>query len=59
LIRTADGTSPQVSSGNILFTVLGFAGIYTVMSLLYVVVLVKEVAEGPEAPPTQPVATPA
>jgi cytochrome bd ubiquinol oxidase subunit I len=64
LIRTADGTSPQVSSGNILFTVLGFAGICTVMSLLHVVVLVKEVAEGPEAPPegtpaTQPVATPA
>ena len=51
LIRTADGSSPQVSSGNILFTLLGFAGIYTVMSLLYVVVLVKEVAEGPEAPP--------
>jgi cytochrome bd ubiquinol oxidase subunit I len=51
LIRTADGSSPQVSSGNILFTLLGFAGIYTVMSLLYIVVLVKEVAEGPEAPP--------
>jgi cytochrome d ubiquinol oxidase subunit I len=48
LIRTADGTSPQVSSGNILFTLLGFAGIYTIMSLLYVVVLVKELAHGPE-----------
>jgi len=51
LIRTADGASPQVSSGNVLFSLLGFAGIYTIMSLLYVVVLVKEVAHGPEAPP--------
>jgi cytochrome d ubiquinol oxidase subunit I len=51
LIRTADGSSPLVSSGNILFTLLGFAGMYTVMSLLYVVVLVKEVAHGPEAAP--------
>ncbi len=51
LIRTADGSSPLVSGGNILFTILGFAGIYTIMSLLYVVVLVKEVAHGPEAAP--------
>ena len=48
LIRTADGSSPLVSSGNILFTTLGFAGMYTIMSLLYVVVLVKEVMHGPE-----------
>jgi cytochrome d ubiquinol oxidase subunit I len=53
LIRTADGSSPLVSSSNILFTALGFAGMYTVMSLLYVVVLIREVAHGPEAaPPT-------
>ncbi len=51
LIRTSDGSSPLVSSGNILFTLLGFAGIYTIMSLLYVVVLVKEVAHGPETAP--------
>jgi cytochrome d ubiquinol oxidase subunit I len=51
LIRTANGSSPQLSSGNILFTTLGFAGMYTVMSLLYVVVLVKEVGHGPELPP--------
>jgi cytochrome d ubiquinol oxidase subunit I len=49
LIRTSDGTSPLVSSGNILFTTLGFAGMYTLLSLLYVVVLAKEVAQGPEA----------
>ena len=52
LIRTADGTSPLVSSANILFTTLGFAGMYTIMSLLYVVVLVKEVGHGPDPEPT-------
>jgi cytochrome d ubiquinol oxidase subunit I len=52
LIRTAEGVSPLVSTGNILFTTLGFAGMYTLMSLLYVLVLVKEVAHGPEAQPT-------
>ena len=51
LLRTADGASPLVSSGNILFTTLGFAGMYAIMSLLYVVVLVKEVAHGPAAAP--------
>jgi cytochrome d ubiquinol oxidase subunit I len=51
LIRTIDGASPLISTGNVLFTLLGFAGIYTIMSLLYVVVLVKEVAHGPEAEP--------
>jgi cytochrome bd ubiquinol oxidase subunit I len=51
LIRTSEGSSPLVSGGNILFTTLGFAGMYTVMSLLYVVVLAKEVAHGPQAEP--------
>jgi cytochrome bd ubiquinol oxidase subunit I len=49
LLRTADGTSPLVSSANILFTTLGFAGMYTIMSLLYTVVLIKEVGHGPDA----------
>jgi cytochrome d ubiquinol oxidase subunit I len=51
LIPTSEGTSPLVSGGNILFTTLGLAGMYTVLSLLYVVVLVKEVAEGPVTKP--------
>jgi cytochrome bd ubiquinol oxidase subunit I len=51
LIRTTDGSSPLVSSANILFTTLGFAGMYTIMSLLYMVVMIKEVGHGPEATP--------
>jgi cytochrome d ubiquinol oxidase subunit I len=47
LLRTANGSSTNVSSGNVLFTLLGFAGLYTAMGLLYVVLIVREVAHGP------------
>lgn len=48
ILRTSEGNSPLVSSGNILFTIIGFAGMYTVMGLLYFVLMVREVARGPE-----------
>jgi cytochrome d ubiquinol oxidase subunit I len=49
LFRTSEGVSPLVSSGNVLFTLIGFAGIYLIMGLLYIVLMVREVAHGPEA----------
>ncbi|HEX2728894.1 MAG TPA: cytochrome ubiquinol oxidase subunit I [Rubrobacteraceae bacterium] len=49
LLRTADGVSPLVSSGNVLFTLIGFAGMYLIMGLLYVVLMVREVGHGPES----------
>lgn len=49
LMRTEDGVSPLVSSGSVLFTLMGFAGIYTLMGLLYIVLMVREVAQGPES----------
>ncbi|MGB3632452.1 MAG: cytochrome ubiquinol oxidase subunit I [Rubrobacteraceae bacterium] len=49
LMRTEDGVSPLVSSGSVLFTIMGFAGIYTLMGLLYIVLMVREVAHGPES----------
>ena len=49
LLRTEDGVSPLVSSGSVLFTIMGFAGIYTLMGLLYIVLMVREVAHGPES----------
>ena len=48
LLRTQEGVSPLVSSGNVLFTLIGFAGMYLVMGLLYFVLMVREVAHGPE-----------
>jgi cytochrome bd ubiquinol oxidase subunit I len=49
LLRTQEGVSPLVSSGNVLFTLIGFAGMYLIMGLLYFVLMVREVAHGPEA----------
>ena len=51
LLRTADGSSSTVSSGNVLFTLVGFMGIYLVMGLLYVVLMVQAVAHGPAVGP--------
>lgn len=47
LLRTVQGTSPQVSAGNVLFTLLGFAGIYLLLGLLYVLLVVHEALQGP------------
>lgn len=47
LLRTVQGSSPNISAGNVLFTLLGFAGIYLLMGLLYVVLIVHEALQGP------------
>ncbi len=47
LFRTAGGTSPTVSAGNGLFTLLGFLGMYFVIGVLYLFLIVKRINEGP------------
>jgi cytochrome d ubiquinol oxidase subunit I len=54
LMRTSEGASPNVSSGNVLFTLIGFAGMYLIMGLLYILLMVREVAHGPEAESEEP-----
>lgn len=54
LMRTSEGVSPNISSGNVLFTLIGFAGMYMIMGLLYFVLMVREVAHGPEAESDEP-----
>jgi cytochrome bd ubiquinol oxidase subunit I len=48
LLRTADGYSKMVSAGNGLFTLLGFMGIYTMLSFLFLFLIHREIARGPE-----------
>ena len=48
LLRTRDGSSPNVSSGTALFTLIGFAGLYFVLGLLFVFLVGREIAHGPE-----------
>lgn len=50
VMRTADAHSAQVSGGNVLFTLLGFMGLYALLSLLYFFLTVRLVAAGPERP---------
>jgi len=54
LQRTVSGTSPMVSGGNVLFTLMGFAGIYLILGLLYVVLVVQEATRGPHAEDADP-----
>lgn len=47
LLRTASGYSPQVSAGNTLFTLLGFLGLYSVLSILWIVLVYRFIERGP------------
>jgi cytochrome d ubiquinol oxidase subunit I len=49
LLRTVDGYSKMVSAGNAWFSFLGFAGMYTVLSILFLFLVRREIEHGPEA----------
>jgi cytochrome d ubiquinol oxidase subunit I len=49
LFRTGQGFSAVVSSGDVLFTLIGMAGLYFVLGLLYLYLVGREVAHGPRA----------
>jgi cytochrome d ubiquinol oxidase subunit I len=49
LLRTAAGASPTVHGGTVLFTLLGFCGLYTVLGMLFVFLVGREIAHGPVA----------
>jgi cytochrome bd ubiquinol oxidase subunit I len=47
LMRTSQGYSTVVSAGNGLFTLLGFLGMYTVLSILFLFLVRREIERGP------------
>ncbi len=47
LLRTAEGSSPNVSAGTALFTLIGFCGIYAALSFLFAFLVSREIAHGP------------
>ena len=55
LLRTAQGDSQMVSSANTLFTLLGFMGLYAVLSILFVFLIYAEIAHGPQRAPAKDV----
>src|SRR3989441_321308 len=48
LMRTAHGASPRVGAGNAWFTLIGFMGMYTVLSILWLFLVYREIEAGPE-----------
>jgi cytochrome d ubiquinol oxidase subunit I len=47
LMRTRAGVSSQVSAGNALFTLLGFLGLYTILGILFLFLVYREIEHGP------------
>jgi len=49
VLPTANGSSPTITAGTVLFTLIGFAGMYLLLGLLYVVLVVTEALRGPSS----------
>lgn len=47
LQRTAHATSPNLGAGDVVFTVLGYAGLYFLVGVLFLWLVLREVAHGP------------
>jgi cytochrome d ubiquinol oxidase subunit I len=54
LMRTSQGYSHMVTAGNGMFTLLGFMGMYTVLSILFLFLMYREIDHGPEPAPGEP-----
>jgi len=48
LMRTSHGVSPRVGAGNAWFTLIGFMGMYTVLGILWLFLMGREIEIGPE-----------
>jgi cytochrome d ubiquinol oxidase subunit I len=48
VMRTAHGISPRVGAGNAWFTLIGFMGLYTVLGILWLFLVCREIERGPE-----------
>ncbi len=48
LLKTSEGISPTVSSGNTLFTLLGFVALYMLLGLLFLILVGKTIYHGPQ-----------
>ena len=54
LIRTSEGYSKYIGAGTSLFTLLGFLGMYSILSILWIVLVYNFIQGGPEAPGHDP-----
>jgi cytochrome d ubiquinol oxidase subunit I len=49
VLRTRDGSSDQVHAGSTLFSLLGFMGLYALLSLLFFLLVTRHLERGLEA----------
>jgi cytochrome d ubiquinol oxidase subunit I len=54
LMRTAQGYSTNVPAGEVIFTLLGFAGLYAALGLVFLFLVLRMIAQGPEDATSQP-----
>ncbi len=54
MLHTVQGSSTTVSAGNVLFTLLGFMGMYLLLGLLYFILVVYETGRGPHPTEEEP-----
>lgn len=48
LFRTSEGASKVVGSGDVIFTIIGFCGLYFVLGVLFLFLVGREIKHGPE-----------
>jgi cytochrome d ubiquinol oxidase subunit I len=51
VLRTADGTSPRVSAGDVAFSTVGYMGLYLVLGVVFLGLVGKILARGPADAP--------
>jgi cytochrome d ubiquinol oxidase subunit I len=56
LLRTADATSVNVGAGDVVFSSLGFMGLYLLLGVLFLFIVARLVARGPAPAAAQPAA---
>jgi cytochrome d ubiquinol oxidase subunit I len=59
LMRTSAGFSPLVSAGSVWFTLIGFFGMYSVLAILFLFLVYREIEHGPGPDHANATATPA
>jgi cytochrome bd ubiquinol oxidase subunit I len=50
ILRTAEGTSPGVGTGDVVFTTVGFMGLYLLLGMLFLFLVLRQIGRGPIAP---------
>ena len=48
VMRTIDGFSKSVTAANVWFTLLGFMGMYTILAILFLFLIQREIVHGPD-----------